>query len=353
MDFSKLFNQKPNIDLTVHYRINWTGAYLDCIGQPTVTSVLRDIGIHVEGHRNYTRTVCVYSDEMQQFYCVPLNFAKGRHGDWTDYIDGCVAILAQNHVNLEHGVNMVIHNDLPSGLGLGSSAAFLMAVLWAIIDAQDWEVSADQLILWAYQVETEYLHIPCGFMDFKAEMHMEGLYLTDNTDFDLLRDELLNKQELLSERKEIPLLILYDSDNRHRHDCDTDFNRTIKDLNELNTLCKYGIPDQFNECHKYITVEENLNNAAKNLCSTDIPYERFMSQLGILLDYSERNLSTIVPNTTEIVIPEVPGILGYKRVGSGRKGCIVVLYNPDEFNNIIKELRYANAGTVVIKPVFA
>ena len=55
--------------------------------------------------------------------------------------------------------------DLPAGAGLGSSAAYEVALLRALRDAFDLDMDDRELALVAWRAETEHVGVPCGVMD--------------------------------------------------------------------------------------------------------------------------------------------------------------------------------------------
>lgn len=338
MNFEELFKTKPDITTEMPYRINWCGAYLDCIKKPVITSIITDRYITVEGKRNNSNTICIYSDEMAEVYSVPLNYVKARENRWTDYVDGCIAILAQNYVDIKYGANFVVHNDLPSGLGLGSSAAFIMALLWAICCANDIDPSMNDLVKWGYMVEYCYLDIPCGLMDFKAIGHLAGVYLLTTDDWDLSKDKMLDANEY-------SFLVVYDKKVQHKHLDNDLFRDTV-----------HNIVNDDDIFPRYIKTEENIVKGMKNVFTSNLDeFERPMIywDLGIGMGWSQRNLELIVSNTCPVYIPNHPAISGVKTVGSGRKGCMVILYDKNKRHELINAIRQINSPDIRIKPVFA
>ena len=338
MNYYDLFKQKPDIEVQMPYRVNWCGAYLDCIKQPVLTSVLTDRFITIEGKRNYSNTICIYSDEMEEIYSVPINFVKPKEKRWTDYVDGCIAILAQNYVDIKYGANLIVHNDLPSGLGLGSSAAFVMALIWAICCANDIDPTMNDLVKWGYMVEYCYLDIPCGLMDYKAIAHLPGIYMITTDDWDLNKDQLIDDHEY-------PLLVVYDKNVKHRHLGSDLFRDTVQNMvNEIDIF------------PRYIKTENNILKGMKNVLDVKVDETEFPMicwDLGIGMNWSQRNLEQIVSKLTPVLIPNHPAIYGSKTVGSGRKGCMIVLYKPEQRGILIKAIREINQPDIRIKPVFA
>ena len=215
------------------YRLNWCSAYMDCIEEKVITSVINKY-MTFTYKPNKTKKVAVYSAELDTFYTTSLREHVARKYDWRDYVDGCVAVLAQRGFNLKVGATIYVDNDLPSGMGLGSSACFIIGIIKALLDVNkvkyyyntsDDRLDDDEIVAAAYEVEHDYLHIPCGLMDFKAVMHPQGIWLIDTSMAFLGEDELI-----FSDKLAISLINYKDYDYKHNHLANMRFNRTVAEF---------------------------------------------------------------------------------------------------------------------------
>ena len=133
-----------------------------------------------------------------------------RKQNWKDYVDGCVAILAQNNLYLKFGIHIIIENDLPSGVGLSSSACFIMGILKCLCEINKIKYNNNLLVQMGYQVEHDFLGIPCGLMDFKAVLHPYGIWDIKTSSTNLNDDRLLYN-------KSLSIVLLEDDTQQHIH----------------------------------------------------------------------------------------------------------------------------------------
>ena len=232
--------------LKMPYRLNWCSAYMDCIEEKVITSVINKY-MTFTYELNKTKKVTVYSTELDTFYTTSLREHVAHKYDWRDYVDGCVAVLAQRGFNLKVGATIYVDNDLPSGIGLGSSACFIIGIIKALLDVNGFKYNTkdyysyddSELAAAAYEVEHDFLRIPCGLMDFKAVLHTTGIWLIDTSTAFLCEDKLLYQDKL-----DIAL-INYTYNYKHNHLANMTFNRTAAEFTaylryktEMETLAK-------------------------------------------------------------------------------------------------------------------
>jgi len=122
------------------------------------------------------RLLRVHSQQFGQTRDISLDVLEQRsaepgrrsgRGGWFGYIAGAAwAMLSDGH--RLRGVDMAIVSDLPSGIGLSSSAALELAVLRALAAASDagWEPLAAARL--GQQAEHEFAGVACGIMDQMA-----------------------------------------------------------------------------------------------------------------------------------------------------------------------------------------
>ena len=150
------------------YRICPLGAHVDH-QHGLVTGFALNYGIGI----SYT----ISDDDLCQV--VSHNFKKRKRfrvtdllekeDDWCDYIRGGVKALQKNGYNLKFGINAYIYGELPVG-GLSSSAANIISFLIAISNANGIKLTANQLIEYAYQSETEFVGMSIGILDQSCEV---------------------------------------------------------------------------------------------------------------------------------------------------------------------------------------
>lgn len=307
--FYNIFRQKRTKEIKIPYRLNWCSAYMDCIKEKVITSVI-DKYMTFTYAPNKTGKVSVYSAEVDCQYTISVNKCAGRMHNWCDYVNGCVAVLGQRGYDLKVGVNIYVDNDLPSGMGLASSACFLIGVVKILLETNGFKYNSKNyysyddsaLAAIAYEVEHDFLRIPCGLMDFKAVLHTTGVWLIDTSVC------WLEKDTLITDKKLDIILVFNESNYNHNHLSNINFKSnvaqlqsymTYKDILE-NSRLKYLLPaivycetqrklikdlvDLFQHWHQsqrsiqWCSVLLNTSNEALNKF---LGYTRFLDAYGV------------------------------------------------------------------------
>jgi galactokinase len=87
-----------------------------------------------------------------------------RRGDWSDYVQGVVAALAERGIPVG-GFDLAIASDVPPGAGLSSSAALQLAVATALDAAFGGGLDRVALARVAHAAERGFVGIACGILD--------------------------------------------------------------------------------------------------------------------------------------------------------------------------------------------
>jgi len=87
-----------------------------------------------------------------------------RSGQWWDYVTGVCAAFASGGARLPQ-IEAVVTSDLPSGSGLGSSAALEIATSVSLAALVSESRTLKDLALLSWGVETGFVGVPCGVMD--------------------------------------------------------------------------------------------------------------------------------------------------------------------------------------------
>lgn len=249
--FYNIFRQKKTKEIKIPYRLNWCSAYMDCIEEKVVTSVI-DKYMTFTYALNKTGKISVYSAEADYKYTISVNECAERMHNWCDYVNGCVAVLGQRGYNLKVGVNIYVDNDLPSGMGMASSACFLIGIVKILLEVNGFKYNSknyysyddSELAASAYEVEHDFLRIPCGLMDFKAVLHTTGVWLIDTSVCWLEQDTLITDKKL-----DI-ILVSNESNHNHNHLNNINFKSNVAQLQSYmtyknileNSRLKYLLP---------------------------------------------------------------------------------------------------------------
>ncbi len=84
---------------------------------------------------------------------------------WANYFKGMITYLREKYDNINHGFNLYIKANLPSGSGLSSSAAIEM--LMGIILKDEFNLDVDRIVLakMGQRTENEFVGLNSGIMD--------------------------------------------------------------------------------------------------------------------------------------------------------------------------------------------
>lgn len=89
-----------------------------------------------------------------------------KGGEWFgDYLRACVLALYEAGFTLRRGLRVVIDSDVPTGGGLGSSAALEVAFLKLLDAAYELDLSRKDLAELAFRAENSIMGVPCGRLD--------------------------------------------------------------------------------------------------------------------------------------------------------------------------------------------
>ena len=257
--------------------------------------------------------------------------AERRDDTWVDRAKGVTAILAREGLALG-GFDAEIRSDLPVGAGLGSSAAFAIALLRSLSHLFDLALDEETCVRIAHAAETDFAGARAGFLDQLASVygHENEALLID------MRDRTT---------RAIPLsptveLAVIDSGTRHEH-ATGGYNRRREECEEacrhlgiaslrgiddgpLDTILE-RLPSPLDRRVRHVVTENaRVRDAVAALGARDD------ARLGELLSASHRSLR----DDYEVSTPELDnlvelamgaGALGARLVGGGFGGSIIAL----------------------------
>lgn len=284
--------------------------------------------------------------------------AEGRDGTWVDRARGVTSILARRGFGIE-GFDAEITSDLPVGAGLGSSAAFAIALLRSVTELFDLALDHAASVAVAHAAETDFAGARAGLLDQLASVygHRDEALLID------MRDRAM---------RSIPLpptieLAVIDSGIRHEH-ATSGYNRrreeceeacrhvgvaSLRDLEErsLDAILE-RLPSPLDRRVRHVVTENaRVRDAVVALGARDD------ERLGELLSASHRSLR----DDYEVSTPELDrlvelaasaGALGARLVGGGFGGSIIALGQRGEAEGLAARVleRYGGGHLVAVVP---
>lgn len=168
-NYQKVFGKNEKDVFFSPGRINVIGEHTDYNGGHVFPAAI-SLGVYgVYGPRNDNK-VCLYSGNVDgEIVEFDLNDDTVEKDDrfWANYFKGMIAYLRQredgNKIN--HGFNLYIKADLPSGSGLSSSAAIEMLMGMILKDEFDLDINRPDLARLGQKTENEFVGLNSGIMD--------------------------------------------------------------------------------------------------------------------------------------------------------------------------------------------
>ncbi len=85
---------------------------------------------------------------------------------WAAYVVGVLIVLQREQgLQLERGLRLFIHSDVPTGKGVSSSAALEVATMQAVCNLYDLDIPGRTMALLCQKAENLVVGAPCGVMD--------------------------------------------------------------------------------------------------------------------------------------------------------------------------------------------
>ena len=284
--------------------------------------------------------------------------SETRDRTWVDRAKGVTAILVRegSHVG---GFDAAITADLPIGAGLGSSAAFAIALLRSLSELFDLALDDPAIVRVAHAAENDFAGARAGLLDQLASVYGR-------------RDEALLIDMRDHAMRSIPLprtaeLAVIDSGTRHEHasggynqrreECEAACRHlgiaSLRELDErpLDTILE-RLPSPLDRRVRHVATENaRVRDAIVALETADD------ERLGDLLSASHRSLR----DDYEVSTPELDrlvelameaGALGARLVGGGFGGSIIALGQRGSARDLADRVlqRYGGGHLVAVVP---
>jgi len=339
-------------------RINLIGEHTDYNDGLVMPIALR-LGVAVEARSREDRRAQLNTDAA----VVPTDASyelgkEHKDGTWVDRARGVTATLAQEGANIA-GFEADIRSDLPVGAGLGSSAAFAIALLRALSELFDLALDDAATVRIAHRSETEFSGARAGMLDQLASVygHPSEALLID------MRDQATRAIAL---PPTIELAVI-DSGTRHEHATGA-YNRrreeceeacrhlgvvSLRELDDrpLDTVLERLPPPLDRRVRHVVTENARVRQAVAALGAGDAP------KLGELLSASHRSLrddyQVSTPELDRLVqLAGGAGALGSRMVGGGFGGSIIALTRRGRAHDLAAEVldRYGGGRLVAVVP---
>ncbi len=336
-------------------RINLIGEHTDYNDGLVMPIALR-LGVTVEAISGHDKTVRLTTDAAVEPREADYDIgAERRDGTWVDRARGVTAILSRDGAAVR-GFDAQITSDLPLGAGLGSSAAFAIALLRAISKLFDLPIDDAATARIAHAAENEFAGARSGMLDQLASVY-------GRSSDALLIDMRDHGTQVIPLPPTIELAVI-DSGTRHEHatggynqrraECEEACLHlgvaTLRDIDErpLDDIVE-RLPAPLDRRVRHVVTENaRVRRAVKAVRSGDD------AALGAILSASHRSLSddygVSTPELDQLVVLATDaGALGARMVGGGFGGSIIALARRGEGPGVAARVleRYGGTGKIV------
>lgn len=327
-------------------RINVIGEHTDYNGGHVFPAAI-SLGVYgVYGPRE-DKKVCLFSGNVDgdivEFDIDDTTVEKDDRF-WANYFKGMITYLREKYDNIDHGFNLYIKANLPSGSGLSSSAAIEM--LMGIILKDEFNLDVDRIALakMGQRTENEFVGLNSGIMDqFACIMGKKdsAIFLDCNTlDYEY-KPLALGDYEIIIMATNKPHTLADSAYNDRVRECHDAVKKLqakldIKTLGELDN-------DTFDEYAYLINNETEIKRARhavsenqRTLRATKAMQNGDLEKLGRLIDASHVSLHYDYEVTGQELdtLAEAswaqPGVLGARMIGVGFGGSAIAIVKKDQ-----------------------
>ena len=327
-------------------RINVIGEHTDYNGGHVFPAAI-SLGVYgVYGPRE-DKKVCLFSGNVDgdivEFDIDDTTVEKDDRF-WANYFKGMITYLREKYDNIDHGFNLYIKANLPSGSGLSSSAAIEM--LMGIILKDEFNLDVDRIALakMGQRTENEFVGLNSGIMDqFACIMGKKdsAIFLDCNTlDYEY-KPLALGDYEIIIMATNKPHTLADSAYNDRVRECHDAVKKLqakldIKTLGELDN-------DTFDEYAYLINNETEIKRARhavsenqRTLRATNAMQDGDLEKLGRLIDASHVSLHYDYEVTGQELdtLAEAswaqPGVLGARMIGGGFGGSAIAIVKKEQ-----------------------
>lgn len=353
-EYETTFGEKGKDAFFSPGRINVIGEHTDYNGGHVFPAAI-SLGVYgVYGPRE-DKKVCLFSGNVDgdivEFDIDDTTVEKDDRF-WANYFKGMITYLREKYDNIDHGFNLYIKANLPSGSGLSSSAAIEM--LMGIILKDEFNLDVDRIALakMGQRTENEFVGLNSGIMDqFACIMGKKdsAIFLDCNTlDYEY-KPLALGDYEIIIMATNKPHTLADSAYNDRVRECHDAVKKLqakldIKTLGELDN-------DTFDEYAYLINNETEIKRARhavsenqRTLRATKAMQDGDLEKLGRLIDASHVSLHYDYEVTGQELdtLAEAswarPGVLGARMIGGGFGGSAIAIVKKDQAEEFKKNV---------------
>ena len=354
--FEKRFGRRPRI-FRAPGRVNLIGEHTD-YNDGFVMPAAVGFSTYVAVSERPDRKLLIDSQEFPGHFEFDLDHLPNqRAGAWCDYVLGVARVLHDRGARL-HGINVLVHGEVPVGAGLSSSAAIEVASAFAFMATDSQRLPGPEVAKLCRKAENEFVGARVGIMDqFVACMgKKEHALLLDCRSLEFKLVPIPHGLELVVCNTRVKHDLATGAYNQRRAECEDGMRQfqkwdpsvhALRDVSE-ELLQKHGkdLPETIRKrCTHVIHENQRTLDAARALTEGDLKRVGILmrdshNSLRDLYEVSCRELDAMVDSADGL-----PGFVGGRMTGGGFGGCTVNLVRKENAQDFAAQIsdRYRKA----------
>ena len=318
-------------------RIEFLGNHLDYNGG-AVLGMAVNAGIYCTGVPQKDSSISLFSKNFEDSaWRGDLRKIEKQEGKyfWVNYTLGVLEELKKIDLAPQKGFHLIFNSDLPTSVGLSSSAALELATAHTLLQLSGHSLSKEEIVKICRQAENNFVGMPCGILDqgtsaFGKQDHLVCIECDQEKYFNL---PLPSETEVWVFNTGIKHDLVDSLYSTRHQECNQAFELLRKNNVKKNSLCEYTLQDLVK-----IDLPENLRKRATHVIEEQERVITFrmevnkgadLEKLGQLLAQSHISSSQNFENSCEELdflaekLNEQTSVLGARLTGGGFGGAVM------------------------------
>ncbi len=338
--FIGIFGEKPELVAFAPGRVNLIGEHTDyngghvfpcaltlgvsCAARPRNDRILRFASLDLPGE--------IIETDLDSL--LPLSRRV-----WTAYPEGVIHSFIEEGFRIDTGADMLFYGDIPSGVGLSSSAAVEVATGVMLREMFGLRLSSERIAQLCQRAENRYVGVSCGIMDqFASSMGRNGhaIFLDTHSLLFEYAPLAMEDAEIVIVDSRVKHSLAGSAYNDRRRECEEAL-AALSTVLDIDALC-HITPDQFEAVKDVIAdpicrrrAKHAVYENARTVAALEALDRGDLFKFGRLMNESHVSLR----DDYEVSCPEldvlteiawsIPGVIGARMTGGGFGGCMVAI----------------------------
>jgi len=318
-------------------RIEFLGNHLDYNGG-AVLGMAVNAGVYCTGVPQKDSSISLFSKNFEDSaWRGDLHKIEKQEGKyfWVNYTLGVLEELKKIDLAPQKGFHLIFNSDLPTSVGLSSSAALELATAHTLLQLSGHSLSKEEIVKICRQAENNFVGMPCGILDqgtsaFGKQDHLVCIECDQEKYFNI---PLPSETEVWVFNTGIKHDLVDSLYSTRHQECNQAFELLRKNNVKKNSLCEYTLQDLVK-----IDLPENLRKRAIHVIEEQERVITFrkevnkgadLAKLGQLLGQSHISSSQNFENSCEELdflaekLNKQSSVLGARLTGGGFGGAVM------------------------------